>query len=67
MHSMTESESEAETLERLEAALRKIAELARLPKRSAPEIDRAALLHSLDMLISRLRGGLTTPQTGHTE
>ncbi len=64
---MTESESEAETLERLEAALRKIAELSRSPKRGAPEIDRAALLQSLDMLISRLRGGLNAPHGGHTE
>ncbi len=62
---MTESESEAETLERLEAALRKIAELSRQPKRAGPEIDRAALLHSLDMLISRLRGGLNPPHAGH--
>jgi hypothetical protein len=62
---MTESESEAETLERLEVALRRIAELSRQPKRTAPEIDRAALLQSLDMLISRLRSGLNLPHAGH--
>ena len=61
---MTESESEAETLERLEAALRRIAELSRQPKRGATEIDRAALLQSLDMLISRLRSGLNPPHAG---
>jgi hypothetical protein len=27
-----------------------------------PEIDRVALLHSLDLLISRLRNGLELPQ-----
>ncbi len=62
---MTESESEAETLERLEIALRRIAELARKP-RSGPEIDQAALRHSLDMLITRLRNGLAPPPQ-HTE
>jgi hypothetical protein len=65
MQTMTESESEAETLERLELALRRIAELSRQPKRSTPEIDRAALLQSLDMLISRLRSGLNPPHAGH--
>jgi hypothetical protein len=56
---MTEAETEAETLERLETALRRIAELARAPKRRAePEIDRKALLQSLDMMIARLRSGL---------
>jgi hypothetical protein len=62
---MTESESEAETLERLELALRRIAELARKPRQAGPEIDQAALRHSLDMLITRLRNGLNPPQ--HTE
>jgi len=60
---MTEPETEAETLERLEHALRRIGELARQPKAAAaastgPEIDRGALLHSLDLLINRLRNGL---------
>jgi len=72
---MTESESEAETLERLEVALRRIAELAHRPRSpgaapagaapAGPEIDQAALRHSLDMLITRLRNGLNPPQ--HTE
>ncbi len=74
---MTESESEAETLERLEVALRRIAELARKPRPSGaapagaapagPEIDQAALRHSLDMLITRLRNGLNPPPPQHTE
>jgi hypothetical protein len=61
---MTESETEAETIERLEVALRRIADLAQRPRRdraesvTAGEIDRAALIHSLDMLITRLRTGL---------
>ena len=58
---MTESETETETLERLESALRRIGDLARQPRGqagTAPEIDREALLHSLDQLISRLRNGL---------
>lgn len=61
---MTESETEAETLERLENALRRIGEFARQPKSAAggkPEIDREALLHSLDLLINRLRNGLELP------
>jgi hypothetical protein len=61
---MTETETEAETLERLETALRRIGELARQPKPVAeggPEIDREALLHTLDLLIARLRNGLETP------
>jgi len=64
---MSESESEAETLERLEVALRRIAELARQPKRATAEIDRHALLQSLDMLISRLRGGLNLPHAEQME
>jgi len=61
---MTETETEAETLERLESALRRIGDLARQPKRQAgeaPEIDREALLHSLDLMILRLRNGLELP------
>jgi hypothetical protein len=73
---MTESESEAETLERLEVALRKIADLSRPPRRANAEIagradaeiDREALLQSLDMLITRLRTGLYPPHSAqHTE
>lgn len=59
---MTETETEAETLERLETALRRIGELARQPKAGGgPEIDRKALLHTLDLLIARLRNGLEAP------
>jgi hypothetical protein len=73
---MNDTETEAETLERLEAALRRIGELARLPKISAspaggaaagPEIDREALLHSLDLLIARLRNGLEMPRPSPVE
>jgi hypothetical protein len=53
---MPESETEAETLERLEAALRKIAGAAHRPVNVAP--DRAALTAALDKAISRLRAGL---------
>ncbi len=69
---MTDTETEAETLERLELALRRIGELARQPKLmaadgTAPEIDRLALLHSLDLLIARLRNGLELPKPSHVE
>ncbi len=69
---MTESETEAETLERLEAALRKIAGSVAKPKASgrgaeSGGIDRAALVQSLDLLISRLRGGLEPPKPHSTE
>jgi len=63
---MTESETEAETLERLEAALRKIAGAIHKPK-AGGDIDRAALVHSLDLLIERLRGGLVPPAPPSTE
>ena len=65
---MTDTETEAETLERLELALRRIGDLARQPKAAngasvtGPEIDRTALLHSLDLLINRLRNGLELPK-----
>ncbi len=73
---MNDTETEAETLERLEAALRRIGELARLPKTAGgltggaatgPEIDREALLHSLDLLITRLRNGLELPKPSPVE
>jgi hypothetical protein len=69
---MTEPETEAETLERLEHALRRIGELARQPKSAAagsagPEIDRGALLHALDLLINRLRTGLEPAKPGPVE
>jgi hypothetical protein len=64
-YSMTESETEAETLERLEVALRKIATAAHGPKRPAQKIDRDALVNSLDLLIARLRSGLKSPNAPH--
>ncbi len=61
---MTESETEEETLARLEAALRRIAELAGAPKpMNQPEIDRKALVKTLDTLIERLRTGLQAPNS----
>jgi hypothetical protein len=63
MASMPESETEDEILDRIETALRKISAIAQAPKSTQAkdggrEIDRAVLAKSLDMLISRLRGGL---------
>jgi hypothetical protein len=68
---MTESETEAETLERLEAALLRIAHLARPPSHppqpgSDANIDREALIRSLDLLIARLRAGLN-PANGNPQ
>jgi hypothetical protein len=72
---MTDTETEAETLERLELALKRIGELARQPKPApagaggspSPEIDKTALLHSLDLLINRLRNGLELPKPSPVE
>jgi hypothetical protein len=66
---MTESETEAEIMDRLESALRRIAAAAHAPRRPAAaanghNIDRDALVHSLDALIARLRTGLK-PATAH--
>lgn len=59
---MSESETEAETLERLEVALLRIAQLAKPQNPGAsPDIDIAALRRSLDLLIARLRTGLNSP------
>lgn len=56
---MPDSETEEEILERIETALKKIASIAHAPRpETGPEIDRAALAHSLDLLIARLRAGL---------
>lgn len=61
---MSESESEDEILDRIEAALRKIAgvspaALAGTAQPGAAEaIDRAALTEKLDEIISKLRDGL---------
>ncbi|HQT63391.1 MAG: hypothetical protein B7Z75_11050 [Acidocella sp. 20-57-95] len=61
---MTESETEEQTLERLEAALRRIADLAGAPKMTShPDIDRKALVKTLDTLIERLRTGLQAPNS----
>ncbi|OYV37120.1 MAG: hypothetical protein B7Z81_06460 [Acidocella sp. 20-61-6] len=75
---MTESETEDETLERLESALRRIAELANAPRQAhealeaheaheagEPGIDRQAVLKTLDTLIERLRTGLKAPNASH--
>jgi hypothetical protein len=62
---MPDSETEEQTLSRIEAALQKIAALAHAPKpATGGEIDRTALLRSLDMMISRLRNGLESPKSG---
>ena len=60
---MSESESEDEILDRIEAALRKIAGVppAALPGPARPglsALDRAALTGRLDGIISKLRDGL---------
>ncbi|HEY1856287.1 hypothetical protein [Acidocella sp.] len=55
---MPESESEDDILDRIEVALRRIAGAVQTPKPGGREIDRDALAHSLDMLITRLRAGL---------
>jgi hypothetical protein len=61
---MSESESEDEILDRIEAALRKIADApgaGRLLEGHAPESDvpdRDALTEKLDGIIARLRDGL---------
>jgi hypothetical protein len=65
---MAESETEAETLERLETALRKIAAVLGKPKPlPSGEINRAALVASLDRIIVRLRDGLAPTQHNSTE
>ncbi len=61
---MIEDESEDDILDRIEAALRKIAARANAPRAQAVrEIDRTALVKALDMLIARLRAGLETSRT----
>jgi hypothetical protein len=45
-------------------ALRRIAAAAHAPRRApGPNIDREALLRSLDMIIARLRSGLNSPNS----
>jgi hypothetical protein len=74
MIGMPESESEDEILVRIETALMKISHLAHAPRATAPivatedgRIDRAALVHSLDLLIARLRAGLEPHAPAPTE
>lgn len=56
---MSETETEDETLTRLEAALRKIAVLSQPVKpEPLPGTERAVLTATLDHLIARLRTGL---------
>ena len=61
---MSESESEDEILDRIEAALRKIAGVSpaalsgHAPHDEAEGLDRAALTGKLDGIISKLRDGL---------
>ena len=66
---MTDSETEDETLERLEGALRRIAALATSPRETReagePGIDRQAMLNTLDTLIERLRTGLKAPNASN--
>jgi hypothetical protein len=69
---MTESETEEQTIERLESALRRIA-AASVPVRQAAargtgpasDIDRDALARALDMIIARLRSGLKPANPSH--
>jgi hypothetical protein len=57
---MPESETEHQILDRIETALRKIANATETPK---PVLNRAALARSLDMMITRLRHGLEQSKT----
>jgi hypothetical protein len=70
---MSESESEDEILDRIEAALRKIADVsgpalsgaARIDE--GESIDRAALAEKLDRIIARLQTGLENLRPGPGE
>jgi hypothetical protein len=63
---MPDSETEEQTLNRIEAALRKIAAIAQAPKPAGGgAIDRVALARSLDMMIARLRHGLESHRPTH--
>ncbi|MCB5945863.1 hypothetical protein [Acidocella sp. KAb 2-4] len=55
---MSESESEDEILDRIEAALRKIASLSRPAPAGEDGFDRARLADGLDHVIGRLRAAL---------
>ena len=66
---MSESESEDEILDRIEAALRKIAGMSGATRPGESEtfehaaLDRAALTAKLDDIIARLRDGLENAQS----
>ena len=62
---MSESESEDEILDRIEAALRKIAGVSG-PRLAGEGVDPAALAARLDRIIARLREGLepARPEAG---
>lgn len=67
---MSESESEDEILDRIEAALRKIAGAMPAGNSATPEeerLDREALAGTLDKVIARLREGLDQPPAQPTE
>jgi hypothetical protein len=65
---MSESESEDEILDRIEAALRKIAghSAAGLRPEASDAPDRTALAEKLDFIITRLREGLGAPVREHS-
>ncbi len=59
---MSESESEDEILDRIEAALRKIAGVPAAPRAAEGDaLDRDALTGKLDGIIARRRDGLGAP------
>lgn len=70
---MSESESEDEILDRIEAALRKIADVSGPALAGAARVtegeplDRAALADKLDRIIARLQAGLETLRPGPGE
>lgn len=66
---MSESESEDEILDRIEAALRKIAGHAGAASQPAGEdaFDRAAVTEKLDDIIAKLRGALEGAAPRHVE
>ena len=57
---MTDSETEDESLARIETALQKIAAVGK-PATAAGGVDRAALTRALDVMIGRLRAALDPP------
>ncbi len=63
---MSEFESEDEILDRIEAALRKIAGRTQISS-PAPSFNRAAAAQALDEVIDRLRTGLNAPPPAEEE